>query len=265
MVTGPLHTAFALGGENMCLRRMCAIRRRPEESYHQHITQATRTARTWFHQRGYKSTATLLLERQHRIVGSSFQRLALDLEKRLSSPSTMNLDASVLVEHPLTVSAHCRKPSLSIVALTLLWRSHSWWVWQQALMTCVDSANTTSWKHSRSGPQRTWDWSFVSVFGEHWMKQAIQQNWKDFRGKYVDGAYAMIGIKSLEQRYAPRKSSPACDGAASWSSKQPRDVQWEPQEWSSDASMRLEVCGDSPVVIQWLNGRKGLNQQSFDP
>ena len=33
-----------------------------------------------------------------------------------------------------------------------------------------------------------------------------------------------------------------------------RDVQWEPQEWSEDASMRLEVCGDSRVVIQWLNG-----------
>ena len=134
--------------ENACLRRMCSIRRKGGEDFSLFIQRATRTARSWFHRRGFKSVATLMLERQHRIIGASFSRLSLDLAARLRA-GTSN---TTIVEQPLALDWRARKPSFSIIAPTLLWKSQAWWEWQQALMTTVDAQNSLGWRHRKLGP-----------------------------------------------------------------------------------------------------------------
>ena len=92
-----------------------------------HLQQGT--AMDGSYERGFKSVATLMLERQHRIIGASFQRLALDLEARLPRGTS----STAIVEQPLTLHWRARKPSFSVVALTLLWKSQAWWEWQQLI------------------------------------------------------------------------------------------------------------------------------------
>ena len=162
---------------------MCQLRRGGDEQFHTFISQTTGIARKWFHQRGFKSVVTLLLEKQHRIVGISFARLAVDLGESFAEAgsSTSTSDSCVLLDHPRSGNARSRKPSLSIIALTLLWRSHAWWMWQQAVMTTTDPNNTLLWRHSRPGRHASWESPFVKIFGKGWVKIAFQSRWKDLQ------------------------------------------------------------------------------------
>ena len=85
------------------------------------------------------------------------------------------------------------------------------------------------------------------------MKLAIGVKWPATASKYVDGAYALLSIKPLETRFVKVKTTDFEAGPAQFV-KQARDVTWEPQAWTADAKGRLEICGDSSVVINWLNG-----------
>ena len=161
------------------------------------IQRATGIARSWFHQRGFK-----MLERQHRIIGASFSRLALDLAARLQ-PGTCS---TAIVEEPLALDWRVRKPSFSIIALTLLWKSQAWWDWQQALMTTVDAQNSLRWRHRRTGPLVTWEKPLVKTFGSKWMQLAITPVWQDSKSKFVDGAYAGLSTQTLEQGYRKSKT-----------------------------------------------------------
>jgi len=237
--------------ENTYLRRICQIKRLNGETFAHYLPRATRTARQWFHHRGFKSVATLMLERQHRIIGASFQRLSLDLEARLpaGTPNT------TIVEQPLALNWRARKPSFSIIALTLLWKSQAWWEWQQALMTTVDAQNELMWRHGRRGRQVQWEHPLCKVFGNKWMQLAISRGWQDRKAKLVDGAYGLLHIRPLEQRFA----KPILGGVGKRGgpplTKAPRQVVWEPQDWTlSDNFKRLEVCGDSSLIVNWFNG-----------
>jgi len=191
-----------------------------------------------------------MLQRQHKTIGASFARLAADLQCRAPDG-----DAARLVQHPLPEllesRTRARAPSLSIIALTLVWRSHGWWEWQQALMTTVDAANTLGWRHHRPGRHMSLETSLVKTFGSDWMQMAIGQKWTDSLAKFTDAAHAQISVRSHEARYAAKP-----DGKAAQSlqrpNKAPRLVTWEPQQWA-DTGSRLEVCGDSRVIIQWVN------------
>lgn len=238
--------------ENMCLRRMCMFRHHPGKTFVENVRDTTHRARKWFHKRGHKSTATLLLERQHKLIGASFARLAVDIGSKVADQEPENL-----VAWPYPGDIKARKPSFSVVALSLLWKSQAWWTDEQAVMTVIDATNVSGWRHTRPGRQCLWERHFVKTFGEHWMRLAIKGQWKDRLSQLVHGAYDMLGMKTLEARYGcSRKKNTS---AANPPRKKQRFVQWEPQEWiTGDAGhrdpKRLELCGDSLVVVNWLNG-----------
>jgi len=240
--------------ENTYLRRMCSIRKHDGEAFADYIPRATRTARKWFHERGFKSIATLMLERQHRIIGASFQRLSLDLSARLPAST----DATAIVEQPLALDWRARKPSFSIIALVLLWKSKAWWEWQQALMTTVDAQNELRWRHGRPGRQLLWESPLCKIFGSQWMQMAISGGWQDRKTQLVDAAYGLLSTRPLEQRFGKRSLGGVANRGGpppAAFSKAARQVVWEPQNWSShDGSRRLEVCGDSSLIVNWVNG-----------
>ena len=119
-------------------------------------------------------------------------------------------------------------------------------------MNTVDSHNTLSWRHRRPGKQVLWERPLVQVFGSDWMKLALARGWSDRKSKWVDGAYASLKLQPLEQRYAKQAKTKAEPIPFE---KKPRNVEWEPQSWTVDMTLcRLEVCGDSKVIVNWLNG-----------
>jgi len=86
------------------------------------------------------------------------------------------------------------------------------------------------------------------------MKLAISSGWQDNKAKLIDGSYSMLGMQRLEQRFGKHKLHDQ-DAQSQVVRKAPRLVDWEPQPWTlDDGHHRLEVCGDSRVVINWLNG-----------
>ena len=90
------------------------------------------------------------------------------------------------------------------------------------------------------------------------MQLAISGGWQDRRTKLVDAAYGLLNVRSLEQRFG--KHIVGGRGVRGISSstvfpKAARQVVWEPQDWSlHDGYHRLEVCGDSSLIVNWVNG-----------
>ena len=225
-------------------------KRMPNEDFHHFVTRTTHKARRLFHQYGYKSAATLLLQRQHKVIGESFARLGADLESRAPHG-----DMASLVRHPLPAvladGTRARVPSLSVISLALLWKSQAWWEWEQALMTTLDATNTSRWRHSKPGRQAPWESSFSKALGSKWMELAIGPEWKNSLSKFVDAAHDQIGLKTNEARYA-KKPCRRCVAVVP-PAKKPRLVSREPQSWA-DSGNRMEICGDSRVIVQWVNG-----------
>jgi len=158
------------------------------------------------------------------------------------------------VDHPLQLETKARKPSFSVVALTMLWKSHAWWKWQQALMTTVDPHNFTEWRHTRAGKQVLWEYALVKIFGDNWMRIAVSSQWSATKSKFVDGAYGILGLRSLEERYSdkPQRSKTGIDAGAR---KRPRELEFEPQIWTQDPeTVRAEIVGDPLVITNWING-----------
>jgi len=174
----------------------------------------------------------------------------MDLESRLRA-GTSN---AAIVEEPLVVDWRARKPSFSIIALTLLWKSQAWWEWQQALMTTCDFQNELCWRHGRPGRPVLWESFLVKIFGSHWMKIAISREWFDNKTKLVDGACATLGIRTLDRRFGKQAGANIYVDTAAVK-KMPRQVEWEPQHWAlDDNAHRLGICGDSKAIVNWFNG-----------
>ena len=87
------------------------------------------------------------------------------------------------------------------------------------------------------------------------MQLAISSGWKDRKSKLVDAAYGILSIRPLGQRFGKQSSGGAIRGGPPTFTKTPRQVEWEPQHWTlDDNSYRLEVWGDSSVIVNWFNG-----------
>ena len=79
-----------------------------------------------------------------------------------------------------------------------------------------------------------------------------QTGWKQVREEFRERAYNVPNLRPLESRYAKTKHAYLLEGQPS---KKPRQVCREPVQWSlPDNYIRLEIPGDSKLVIDWLNG-----------
>ena len=86
------------------------------------------------------------------------------------------------------------------------------------------------------------------------MQLAISNAWEDSISRTVVGAYAALSLQPLERRHGKLKvlNSSPCVAPAH---KKARQVTWEKQAWSLDpGTRRLEICGDSRVIVNWCNG-----------
>ena len=154
MVTNMLQSHLTLG--DVCLRRMCMFRHHPGKTFVENVRDFTHLARKWFHKRGHKSIATLLLERQHKLIGASFARLAVAIGSKVADQEPENL-----VAWPYPGDIKARKPSVSVVALSLSWKSQAWWTDEQSVIAVIDATNVSGQRHTQPGRQCLWERHFV--------------------------------------------------------------------------------------------------------
>jgi len=94
----------------------------------------------------------------------------------------------------------------------------------------------------------------VQVFGDRWKDRAAKPNWKTDHAQFVHKAYGKFGIRSLEDQYGKKK---LVTESTAPPRKKPRIVSrcavlWEPLDHT--AAYRLEVLGDSLLIISWCLG-----------
>ena len=194
--------------------------------------------------------ATRVLDALHRIAGASFAKLCL-CSSWEGSGDLDNYDALVDTVCTPTVTAQVPRQCF-LPACILRWDGQAW-RFEQALGVVVDpSQSTTQWRHARTGCHHGWETVFKHVFGEGWKHRAASTQWRQLKGEFRDGAYNMFNMSALEARFQGR-SRRIC-GTVEPARKRPRVVLREPVPWEQNASPRVEILGDSLLVISWLNG-----------
>ncbi len=110
------------------------------------------------------------------------------------------------------------------------------------------------WRHQRSGPHLRWENVFVKCFGDHWKGQAATSTWKGLLGAFRSKAHALFGTRSLEERFGSKKSANTAQASCP-AAKKPRAVARQTFRFAASFQRRrLEIIGDSKLVIGWLNG-----------
>eukprot|EP00973_Karenia_brevis_P011807 1601757-Karenia_brevis.AAC.1 len=113
--------------------------------------------------------------------------------------------------------------------------------------------NRQQWRHSRPGTYLTWESAFVRTLGTDWKTKVASTNWKKDKGKFRTLFYEIFGTQAFEERFCKRRNPTTPTGPVQ---KRKRIAFREPMIWGPCVSqaVRLEVCGDSKLVINWLNG-----------
>ena len=246
--------------ENAFLWRLAQLRRKPLEDFVMHQRRATTKVRRLFHTRGYHSLVTRYLDTLHRIAGTSFARLCVQAMPMLRAgdfllTATTYEKIAPLVQTVALQQHQVEVPSQCFLASCTFWCDWQWWQWRQAVGLCLDpGCNETVWRHDRSGPHLRWESVFVKALGDKWKDLAAQADWQRRKGEFRTKAYSIFGAKSFEERCA-RKDQPS--GPCERIPKQPRLVSRLPLPWAPayDDMPRLEILGDSDLVIHWVNGQ----------
>ena len=197
------------------------------------------------------SVATQVLDSLHRIAGSSFAKLCLcsswcendDLDNYGSLVDTICLP-NVTVQIP----SQCFLPAC------IMWWDGQMWRLQQALGTVLDPSQVTSqWRHTRTGTHHGWETVSKNIFGDQWKQKAASTDWVQMKGEIRDAAYKMFNMASLEERF--RNRTPKKHPTGEPLRKRPRVTFREPMQWTTSPGVpRVEVLGDSLLIISWLNG-----------
>ena len=157
----------------------------------------------------------------------------------------------ILVAFPVQ-STEVQLASQCFVAACILWRDWDTWLFTQAVGVHFDPrCRETNWRHDRPGPHLRWESVFVKSFGDQWKRHAAAVSWKQQRGAFRRKAYEIFNARPFEDRFQ-MKSKVVVKGPLK---KRARSVHRVPFAWGSQVSgRRLEIVGDSMLVIQWISG-----------
>ncbi len=145
-------------------------------------------------------------------------------------------------------------PSLCFLPACILWRDGEWWRITQAVGLRFDSSGSaTQWRHTRPGPNTCWENVLIHCFGDWWKERASTKEWHTTHAQFILASYSRLGRRSLEDQYA---QNPATLGDRLQPPlKRPRLVAHQAVKWDlGGASHRVEILGDSLLVINWAMG-----------
>lgn len=221
------------------LRRMLGLRRQPEEDFVHFIRRSTAQARRLYHRWGFQSITTLVLKAIFRMASHM---------SHLSHEGRAN-------DAPAT--------SLQFFPATLMWRNQDWWVFYQTVCLDDPDCRQAHWRHTRPGRSSQWEDVFVTAFGTDWSHFAKQSAWGTRWSKFQQSAYNMASAKPPEEKYAEAKHKKQM--AMAPPAKRPRHVCDESLPWEAvaDDRFRIEILGDSLLVVNWMRGVWRANCKHF--
>eukprot|EP00930_Biecheleria_cincta_P032316 TRINITY_DN22425_c0_g1_i1.p1 TRINITY_DN22425_c0_g1~~TRINITY_DN22425_c0_g1_i1.p1 ORF type:complete len:365 (+),score=19.24 TRINITY_DN22425_c0_g1_i1:329-1423(+) len=250
--------------ENSLLRRMAKVKRKQFEDFVKHRARATRVARKVFHSCGQLSIATRYLDTVHRVVASSFVRLCC--ETSAFHGASQNRDSySGLVDTISGSAVTVNTLSQCLLPACILWFDQQWWMWRQALGFVLDPSQARGqWRHATPGKCLSWEHVFQKIFGNSWKERAACTKWKQLRGEFREGAYKVFGLRTLEARYSKQRKCGRTPQAELVRERPQRDISGIEPGWAcSDSRPRVEIVGDSLLVISWLNGHWKCQYQQY--
>ena len=249
--------------ENSFLRRITSFRRQPGEDFVHHITRATRRSRQVFHQTGNLSLASKVLDSLHRIAGTSFARLSCETTLKDGNEHDV-VQYNEIVDTVISPSLLVFMPSQCFLPACILFCDHQWWTCRQAVGTAVDPTQLDmQWRHKQPGLRLGWETVFLKVLGGSWKNRAADCTWQQRRGEFRDGAYKYLNMKPLEVRFCPQRKA-RTGSPPSENRKRAREVSWIPQDWGDNGRRRLEIVGDSMLIISWINGTWKCRYRIYD-
>ena len=112
------------------------------------------------------------------------------------------------------------------------------------------------WRHDQPGKHLQWETVFVDAFDASWKDRASESSSNDTCGAFVHKAYAKIGARTQEDRFRSITSHTCSEPSLCLRRKKPRIVDRLRIQWQEAPSTgrRVELVGDSKVIVQWLRG-----------
>ena len=204
--------------ENNKLRKMFALKRRPEEPRTQYLQRTSKTIGTWF--------AKLRFRRLHELVLMRIHKWASE---------------ALVFRHPCGDSP-----------LASLLRSRSKHEWEETrqVNAWLDPHNTTHWRHWRPGQILAWENPMVNVMGTSWWDAAGTdgREWHISRPHFVSKCCEKWGLLALDA--TPTICQPL---HALTTMKLPiwteQDKQW------MRSGMCFEFRVDNQLLSDWCGGR----------
>ena len=134
----------------------------------------------------------------------------------------------------------------------MTWRCEEQWKEAYANLAKEDYSNTTQWKRPLTGRCTYWEMPFTRFFCDDWIPKLKRcKTWTEWLSLTKDFEHVWHSILNLKY---------TCDSAKETETfaiheKRPRDDSnpWN-VAWPSDSHRRLEILGDSKVVVNWMNG-----------
>ena len=194
---------------------MLRSKRKPDETFVDHMTRATRIVRGLMCRWGYECTFTRVLRAYFGIAGSCAKAM----------------------EDPLC--------SMQILPAVLNFKSQAWFETCQIIAS--DTSVTGSWRHSRVGrPKTCWETALCKVFGANWYEKSGDAWWSLFEA-FKRAVYKWVGRSSVELKHKKKQI------VSSFSAKIGRDLLPLAISWQTSGK-RVIFCSDSRTVVGWVNG-----------
>ena len=132
------------------------------------------------------------------------------------------------------------------------WRCDKNWKEDYVKLSKEDYSNSLQWKRPQTGRCTYWELPFARFFGDDWMHKLKKcKTWTEWISLTKDFERAWHSMLNLKY------TSDLVKGTDSFAihEKRPREDShpWN-VAWPSDSHRRLEILGDSKVVVNWMNG-----------
>ena len=132
------------------------------------------------------------------------------------------------------------------------WRCDKHWKEAYVQLEKEDYSNRLQWKRPLIGRCTYWEMPFTRFFGDDWISKLERcKAWTEWLFLTKDFGHAWHSMLNLKY------TSDLVRGTDNFAihEKRPRDDSnpWN-VAWPSDSHLRLEILGDSKVVVNWMNG-----------
>ena len=144
---------------------------------------------------------------------------------------------------------------MSALPAWMVWKNDLWWHMRQATADGVTARDQSDWRHHPTYRRRGhWEDALVRVFGFELIKLAMGKTWRTRLDEFREGAYEMVGVTDAPEGQKCEKKALLRNHVVR---KVPRDVLLFFLPWRipvGEGAVRIDVAGDSLLVINWCRG-----------